>query len=291
MRPFKRAVLIASVLAVVPVLAGSHVALADVVPPAMGYEIEAKTGYCQHGGTGCSGTFQTLGPQINDLKFVEVDLYRFTPGNARGEGQGDDRDNNNEASGNGANEEGKAGGGDQSANALGNASGTPELVHLVCANHSFDKTGPHTMVADFTVVSSNQFANYLPPPGGGPPGAPPPGPNHVGRIFGNASVRDALETSPDAKARVDVVAYDPRTGAWATVTGRDVTNNPPDTLVSGGFDVRIVGPTIDILNHGASTGWQDMRCHTHGITPVTPPTGEPPVFENVSPDTDGDANS
>lgn len=91
--------------------------LADVGPfPNPGYEIEAKTLYCQDRSSTCGG------PKVDQskLRFADVDLYNYTPLSPA------DAKN-------------------------GNADSVPELVHATCAMH--DAAGTPTTVSDFTVVT------------------------------------------------------------------------------------------------------------------------------------------
>lgn len=118
---------------------------------------------------------------------------------------------------------------------------------------------------------------------------------HPGTITGFGRVANADESSPSAPGQLAATANDFVTRTLAQVAGADVTNNPQDTLVAGGFQVQLVGTAIDL-----GTGQRSqavMQCRTN-VSPVpsvdlslVPFPPAPNTFENVSPDTDGDATS
>jgi hypothetical protein len=209
------------------------------------FEVEAKTLYCQGGGTACVAPHG----DVNRLRFVDLSVFRFSPVSRSKE------DEQAEARG-----EGKR------------ASGTPELVHAVCATHYVDAKGDlHARSIDVTVADGKV-------PSGGPP-VP------QGRIEGTASVLNGSEQSRFALGAIHVRAS--TKDSSVEIEGLQATNNQNDTRIFGGFDVEMRGliTDFDITTNTPfgkpAPGTMSCRSNVTPVTATTPPLSDfaaPPDF-------------
>ncbi len=242
---------LAVVTGILPAILGVQMVSAEAGPqPNPGYEIEAGALYCSTGGIDCVGP---KGEPSSATRFVRVNLYNFNGSEAEG-------DNNSDVRG-------------QQDSSRGDAAGTPQLFHLVCET---DRGR-----SEIAVVSEARFGQ--PPPGSPQPALP------VGRIWGNASVRNGLETSPAARASVNASAWDPTTNTLGWVHGNNVTFNADGTDLTfrGGFVVTIRGP---ITGSDGTVTTQGTQTCTTNVKPI--PIGPPATtFENAVLDSDGDLGS
>jgi hypothetical protein len=229
-------------------------------------EVEAKTLYCQGGGTTCAQSSSDL----TRLVFADVTVFRFSPVTAsKGDGaSGDDRS------------------GDIHLQAK-RVSATPELVHAVCGTHYLGKDGHvHAKSIDVTAATGNAIPVPIPP-------------EAQGKIEGRATVWNGEETSRFAVGAIDVEAS--TKDSRAEIEGIQVTDNTNDTRRFGGFRIKVHGTVMDfdISNPTApptSLGPGTMGCRTNvtpvPITALTPPLSgfaAPPSFTSEVNDS-GDPN-
>ncbi|MDQ6773752.1 MAG: hypothetical protein M3024_12320 [Candidatus Dormibacteraeota bacterium] len=215
------------------------------------FEIEAKTNYCQGGGSAC------LPPSgdLSKLRFADVTVWRFSPVKSSAEGDAD-RDGNSRS----------------------RVTGKPELLNIKCAwNHYIDANGaPHAYSIGllgatagaglpFPTVSVDGTATVL------------HGSEASKRAVGRLDLRAWDEHGTSAEVE----------GTQVT----DNTATPFPTRISGGFEVHLKGTIMDeniATQTSTVVGPGETSCRTN-VQSVIVPGASPPDFESEMND-NGDAS-
>ncbi len=214
------------------------------------FEIEAKTNYCQGGGTTCA----TAAGDLSKLRFADVTVWRFSPVNS-----GD-----SESSGN---QEGNQ------TNKRGRVTGKPELLNIKCAWHHYIAANGHLHAFSIGLLGATAGAGLPFPP--------------VTLDDASAMVASGGETSKRAVGRLDIEASDGQ-GTTAEVHGTQVTNNaaiPFPTRTSGGFQIHLKGTVMDEditagpAGKPRAVGPGETSCRTN-VKSVILKGAPPPDFES-----------